>query len=207
MKRIKRLPSSVNAPDFVPTVDEDLTMIWRELEKLKGSIGPSTSTTNVTNITQVTGGKRFVATDVTISDTQETSISHGLGTIPTTIIVVPRLTHKTVYRQDISTTGTENITVNHGLNLPIGSGSRYVNVVFNQDTPTSKSYIPMIGDAGDPNTWTFKFHRDSGVITAVIGTLLMTRIPPTWWTTRPSDSTNVYLRASESFTATVIVEE
>ena len=203
MKRIKRLPNDVNAKDFIPTVDEDLTMIWRELEKLGRKVG--TTTTNVTNVTNIAGGKRFVVADITISDSTETTITHGLGLIPTTVIVVPRLTHKTVYKQWINTAKQTNVTVAHGLNFPTGTGSQHAQVMFNADSPSTKMYVPFIGDSGDPNTWTFQFDRDATGI--VVGWLTIRREPPTWWTTRPNDSTNVYLRASESFQATVIVEE
>jgi hypothetical protein len=204
MKRIKRLPPDVNAKDFVPTVDEDLTMIWRELENLKRSIKPA-GTTTINNVTNVSGGLRFVATDITISDTQETSITHGLGVVPASIIVVPRLTHKTVHREWVNASKDTNITVNHGLNFPVGTGSQFAQVTLSSNNPSTKAYVPFIGDSGDPNTWTFQYSRDAtGICT---GWLTIRREPPTWWTTRPSDSTNVYLRASQTFTATVIVEE
>jgi len=201
-KRVKRLSGGVTDPSFMATLNEDLDMIWRELDRRKPS---TTSTTNVTNITQTGGGKRFVVTDITISDSSTTTIAHGLGLTPTTVIVVPRLNHKCVHRQWINTAKLTDVTVAHGLNLPTGTNSQWTTVTFNAENPTTKTYITFIGNASDPNTWTVQFDRDAvGIVT---GWLTVRREPPTWWTTQPSDSTNVYLRASESFMATVIVEE
>ena len=99
-----------------------------------------------------------------------------------------------------------SVSVPHGLNLPTGTNSQYVQMTYHPQTPDQKAYLPRVDNASDPNTWTVSFAHDI-LATIVTGWLVLTRIPPTWWTTRASDSTAVYLRASESFTATVIVEE
>jgi hypothetical protein len=103
------------ASDFVPTLDEELNMLWREFDRKP----PQTTigTTGGTTIANVAGGKRFIVDNINISDARETVITHNLGFIPTRITVIPNYSGKTVHRQCVQYTLGSVYTINHNLNI------------------------------------------------------------------------------------------